>query len=955
MAFTMVQGGVAANFLIEETAYSGVKKIAAKVCGDIQKVTDVLPQIQDEEMLLEGKRKGVILVGTIGHSPLLERLEREEKIVLDKCKNKREVYQISLIENPYPNVEKALVIAGSDKRGTIYGLFHISELIGVSAWVDWADVEPLHKDEITFDEQIERVSKEPSVKYRGFFINDEWPAFGNWTMEHFGGFTAQMYDKVFELLLRLKGNYMWPAMWTSSFSLDGPGLLNAQLADEYGIVMGNSHHEPCLRHSEEWDKVRGPESIYGNEWNYYTNKEGLLRYWEDGLKRSGGFENVITIGMRGERDSSMLGPQATLEQNIDLLKDIITKQRALIATHCEKDGVKASQMLALYKEVEAYFYGDEQTEGLRDWDGLDGVTFMLCEDNFGNMRTLPTPELKERDGGWGMYYHFDYHGGPVSYEWVNSTYLPKVWEQMSMAYDFGVRDIWIVNVGDLKFQELPLSFFMDLAYDFDTYGTDAPNQTVAYTQNWVQKQFPRLNEEQQKNIEEILRDYTKTNHNRKPEALGTDTYHPTHFGEAEAMLELVRKNTQKADALLAEIPEEEKAAFYELIYYPAVASFNLLRMQLLAGKNELFAKQGRNSTNMIAKQIRECIQKDRDLTAHFHGLVQGKWNGMALSKHIGFVNWNDEGCVYPVIREIEPVVTSRMIVSTVWEEDFSTGGDWTSKTIYMKAFLQKDVTEADLVIASGGTEKLHYTIDSKTENDAVSFSKTEGTVELDEMIKVRVDKSKQTEETFFMVHSEGGNVKVVIPVEKGTPSIAEPMTFVMNDNYVAIEVAHYAQKTDTEAGQFICLEDYGKTLDGMKAFPATAYFEPGENAPALTYKVWLPESGSYDVAIYSAPGNPVKRGNFVKFGMQVNTGEINKLATVSPSFDAGTNGCREWEQGVLNQIHITKQKMEFEQGVNTLTIYAMDPAFVLEKIVVAKKYDEVPRSYLGPRENAFIS
>lgn len=214
-------------------------------------------------------------------------------------------------------------------------------------------------------------------------------------ISHYGGFTAEMYDLIFETLLRLKGNYLWPAMWTSSFSLDGPGEENARLADCYGIVMSNSHHEPCLRHSEEWDLVRGEDSVYGNEWSYLTNREGLIRYWRDGLLRSGKYENIITIGMRGERDSLMLGEDASLEQNISLLKEIITEQRKLIR---ECVGENEPEMLALYKEVEAYYYGDETTPGLKDWDGLDGVTLMLCEDNYGNMRTLPTEEMRSHRG-----------------------------------------------------------------------------------------------------------------------------------------------------------------------------------------------------------------------------------------------------------------------------------------------------------------------------------------------------------------------------------------------------------------------------------------------------------------------------------------------------------------------------------------------------------------------------
>ena len=412
-----------AAIYIEETAYSGVRKILEKVKNDLYLVTGKEYEIVNDISESKGGND-CIFVGTLGKSTYLDRLIEQKKLDVTQVEGKREVYSFSVIEE---DGFRVLVIAGSDKRGTIYGMFHLSELAGVSPWVYFADVMPKKKDTFIVTQEDNMVSKEPSVKYRGFFINDEWPSFGNWTFRHFGGFTAEMYDKVFELLLRLKGNYLWPAMWTSSFSLDGPGLSNAELADEYGIVMSNSHHEPCLRHSEEWDLVKGEDSVYGNAWNFDRNKQGLTNYWRDGLKRNGGFENIITMGMRGERDSEILGPTATLKENIDYLKDVITIQNELIRETINEDLTKVPRMLALYKEVEDYFYGDEETEGLKDWKELDGVTFMLCEDNFGNMRTLPTQDIRERDGGWGMYYHFDYHGDPVSYEWVNSTYLPKVW------------------------------------------------------------------------------------------------------------------------------------------------------------------------------------------------------------------------------------------------------------------------------------------------------------------------------------------------------------------------------------------------------------------------------------------------------------------------------------------------------------------------------------------------
>ena len=286
-----------AVFYLEPESLPGVKKIAEKVVQDFEKVCGAKPEIVETVC----EEETVIFAATVGHSPLLEEMERQGRLDLTDVRDKWEVFSIQCVEKPMAGVERALVIAGSDKRGTIYGLFQLSELIGVTPFVYFGDAAPEKYDRIQFidgEEQsqtessvktrmvteLPMTSREPSVKFRGFFINDEWPCFGNWTFRHFGGFNADMYDHVFELLLRMKGNYLWPAMWTSSFFLDGPGMASMDLADEYGVIIGNSHHEPCMRASEEWDKVKGEDTPYGTAWNYKVNKEGLLNYWADGLK-----------------------------------------------------------------------------------------------------------------------------------------------------------------------------------------------------------------------------------------------------------------------------------------------------------------------------------------------------------------------------------------------------------------------------------------------------------------------------------------------------------------------------------------------------------------------------------------------------------------------------------------------------------------------------------------------
>lgn len=629
---------------VEKETFEGVKRVADKVLEDFKEITgDSFERIETDSF---ENLSDCIFVATVGNSTILDSMTQQGLVDIEDVRGKREVYKIV-------EYNDSLIVIGSDKRGTIYGLYSVSESLGVSPWHYFADVPTPKSDNFEIPKSVIKTSKEPSVRYRGFFINDEWPSFGGWTTEKFGGWTSEMYDHVFDLLLRLKGNYLWPAMWSSSFTLDGPGEANMELADIYGVVFCFSHHEPCLRSSEEWDKVKGDDSIYGKEWNYYLNRDGLINYWRDGLKRGGKYENYITIGMRGERDSSMLGDDATIAENVELLKDIIKNQNELIKEYVNPDLSKTRRMLALYKEVEAYYYGDATYEGLKDYDELEDVTFLLCEDNFGNMRTLPTEADRNHKGGYGMYYHFDYHGGPVSYEWVNSTPLVKVWEQMSMAYEFGIREIWVVNVGDIKPQEIPLSFFMDLAYDYEKYGANCVNETGKYLEKLVEGIFGRYFEKDDlSKIRFVIDEYTKINGMRRPEVMNKDIYSVTAFKEAERMLERNMRLKEIANELKSSCEEEIYPAFFELVYFPAVASANVQIMGLCAGLNEYYAQKNCLKANEYEKRVQEAILLDNELTDLYHGVNNGKWNKMMSSNHVGFVNWNDVGWSYPEVTHV---------------------------------------------------------------------------------------------------------------------------------------------------------------------------------------------------------------------------------------------------------------------------------------------------------------
>ncbi|MFW6380797.1 MAG: glycosyl hydrolase 115 family protein [Spirochaetota bacterium] len=937
-------------FLRGEGEHSGVAKIAAKVRKDIDLVTGFEPA---ETVAAAGLGRYAVIYGTDGASEAIADLAGRGVVDLSSIRGKRETYLFRLVERPAPGVECALVIAGSDKRGTIYGLFHLSEVLGVSPLVNWSAVVPPRTERVELSEDDNVVSKEPSVRYRGFFINDEWPAFGTWANTRFGGVNADLYEHVFELLLRLKGNYLWPAMWASVFSEEGPGLASAELADEYGVVMGMSHHEPCLRHGEEYKRLRGKDSIYGDAWNFRTNRDGIIRFWEDGLKRSGRFENVITVGMRGEQDSKILGRDATLKDNIDLLRDVLKTQNELIREHVDPDLTKVPRMLALYKEVESYYYGDEETPGLIGSEELEDVILMLSDDNFGNLRTLPTEEMRDHPGGYGIYYHFDYHGWPVSYEWINSTYLPKVWEQMTTAYEFGIRDLWIVNVGDIATEEFPLSFFLDLAYDFEKWGADVTGSAQAYTRSWVDRQFDgHLAAGDRELVAEILTEYTRIAHMRRPEAMNADVYHPANYREGDRMLARVDTVIKQTEALRKRVPPEIADAFHELVYYPAVGTMNLYRMQLTAGKDMFCARHGRVEANALAREISTCIARDREIVDEFHTIANGRWYGMGLSEHVGFTQWNEEECAYPLQVTFEPANKPRIVVSVAGTSAHTQGGDWTGRRLELTDFRRPDVTDAEIIVACGSAEPAPYEV--ACDKPWLSLSATTGTVSETDTITVTIDRAAQGGETdaVILVTSGAGRVAIDVPAAPIAPP-SEPMIFVETNGYVAIEAEHsYAQADVGDAG-FRLLPGHGRTRSAMKVFPVTASFEPGGEAPHLEYRFIPAESGPHEVTLYLSPSNPTDATARIRYSIQANGGEIHTFNSVGEGHQVGDEQAS-WAQGVLDNIRKHRSTVDCVEGVNSLRISAVDPGFVLERIVVSPAGHRPPESYLGPPESFFV-
>lgn len=938
--FVLVENRTAAGLYLDKKSadYKGLSIIAETFIQDVKEVTDC------DMTLSEAVCDGCMIAGSIGNCDAIDAMIADGILDVTDIKGKYEVFKIAIVDGK-------LVIVGSEKIAVIYGLFHLSEKMGVSPWIYWGDVKPKKQAEVIF-ENVEFTSKVPSVKYRGFFMNDEWPCLGNFVMNTFGDFNAKFYRKVFELLLRLKGNYFWPAMWSASFPLDGGDgnpLGNMELADALGLTTCFSHHEPMTRASEEWDKVKSEKNGegYGAEWNYYTNGEGLYKYWEDGLERDKHLRNMITIGMRGERDTSMLGDNSPVKDNVELLKKIISDQQKIIK---EKGCEDMPQMLALYKEVEGYYYGSEDAEGLCKWDALEPVTLLLSDDNFGNVRTLPTKEVRDREAGWGLYYHFDYHGGPVSYEWVSSMPLQKTWEQVTMAYDYGIRDLWVVNVGDLRPQEIPLSYYMELAYDFEAWGTDKPNRVEEYLKLWVEQQFGAYVEDEKvkADIAAIIDAYTRMHGNRKPEVTYPDTYHVTNYNEAGRKLKEFEAIIARADAVKAVMPKEAMDAYYGMIYFPAVAGANLQIANIYAAYNQFYAKAGAMATAKNYKELVEkCIATDTEMTDYYHKtMADGKWNGMMLSAHFCFESWNDEGWHYPETVDCEVPAQAKMFVHAWGDSEARSEG-----SAVLPEFTSIRKERYTITLSNAGAAAYDFTAEA---DDFIELSVTSGTVDKTSVIDVTVNWDKVTDKKdgVIVVKGTDSEVKVAVHAVKINTADIPANTFIMTEKVASMEAEHFCESKSYDEFAWKTLDNYGKTLSSMKVYPTTTNFDEIGKAPSLTYRVLVDEDGDYTLRGITAPTNNLEDGRRMRYAVSIDGGEPIVADTLPESFFVGAGGGASWGNGVLNNCHTAESKHHLSAGQHEITIYGVDAGLVLQKLVLYR--GTLAESFFGPEESPFI-
>ncbi|KOV82846.1 glycosyl hydrolase 115 family protein [Nocardia sp. NRRL S-836] len=976
--FPLVSRGKAAALVVSAADHPGVVRVAGDLQADVHRVTGIQP------VLLNAlpDHGDVVLIGTVG-SPLVDSLVSAGKLDVSGIRGR---WETSLTEEVRTGGRRVLVITGSDPRGTIYGTYDLSRAIGVSPWYWWDDVPAEHRDELHVWSERHSLGT-PFVKYRGIFINDENPALGTWAPRYFGpghapghpgGFNHLFWEKVFETLLRLKGNYVWPAVWGRAFAEDDP--LNHATASRYGIVMGTSHEAPMLRGIEEWNRHAVPavrdadgnitkpgHDPYGGtgEWSFRRNADAIRAYWTDGIRRmvDEDIEGVVTVGMRGNGDTQL--PDG---DSIELMRSIIAAEQDVLAQVTGRDPATIPQVWTLYKEV------------LRYWDkGLrppDHVTVVFPDDNWGNLCRLPDRSLPPRAGGYGLYYHFDYVGVGRNYKWVDTCALANLWEQLHQAAEYGVSRLWVANVGDFKGNELPTQFFLDFAWNPAALPLE---RLSTWERGYAEQNFGRRDAAA---IAEVLDTYGRLQARRKPELLnrrisveGTtivndDRATPfslVNYREIDRVTEEWQRLADRAERLGARLPAAYRDAYFELVLYQVKATANLYELRRAEFTNLFHAAQGRASANDLATTTDARFADDQALAARFNTAVAGgKWQGFQTQPHIGYGDverygpnapWQqpekdnvalpDE--VFPPVRRITPAGPAEMGVAIDGSEQWWPSSSDTPVLPELSPFQTAPVPFID--VFNRGSEPFSCTI--RAGAPWLQVRPASGRVDQQLRATVEVDWSrapKGTTRVPVVVSGAGRTVTVQAPVSNPDLPRSWRQGFVEAGGYVSIEAEHHSANVAAGGVRWRRIPGIGRTGAGMKPFPVTAASQEPGRGPRLEYRLTLLTPGEVTVWAHLSPRAGVLPVPGLRYAVSFDD-EAPQVVDVIKSTGADhTLMNRPWERMTSDNVNRTATRhLIGTAGPHTLRFWMVGPTLVVQKLVVDT--GGLRTSYLGPPES----
>ncbi|MEQ0558021.1 glycosyl hydrolase 115 family protein [Amycolatopsis sp. NEAU-NG30] len=954
--FTLAAGGSAAPLVVDGGDHPGVVRVVNDLRDDVERVTGVRPAVSTGTV---PQRSQVVLVGTLGKSPVIDRLAADGKLDVSGVSGKWETSLQQVVDNPLPTVDRALVIAGSDPRGTIYGVYDVSRRIGVSPWYWWDDVPARHHDAL-YVRPGRHTQGTPAVRYRGFFVNDENPQTGTWAPGVFGpgkasgfpqGLNHLYYEKIFEVMLRLKANYLWPAVWGRAFAEDDPD--NHATATRYGVVMGTSHEAPMMRGIEEWN--RHPKAYGGTgEWSFVRNADAVKAYWRDGIRRmrQQNIEGVVTLGMRGNGDTSL--PDGG---GIDLMKQIIAAQRQILG---EEGALKAPQVWTLYKEVQHYW-----DEGLR---APDDVTVVFTDDNWGNMRKVPDRTLPARAGGYGLYYHFDYVGGSRNYKWADTANLGNTWEQLHTSYVSGIDRLWVANAGDLKNNERATQFFLDYAWN----PAALPAEGIAgWEQQYAAQNFGTTAAPA---VAGLLHTYGQLQARRKPEstnrkmtrsasgAVSTDDTTTPFSIENYAELDRVTAEWQalaaRAESVRASLPQADQAAFHQLVFYPVKATANLYALRQAQFLNRRYWTQGRAATNDLAATAEARLADDQAMSAYYNTTLSGgKWRGWQTQTKFGYgdkdrygsnASWQEPpkpDQIYPALHRITVPDAAEMGVAIAGSREW-----WPAagSAAVLPAFSPFQTQAAQYIeVFNRGATAFAYRIAAPV--PWLKVSPAEGSVGKQVRATLTVDWAQAPRGTTRVpVTVTGAGRTVTVEAVVDNPASLPPSGFVEANGYVSMEADHYTAAAGGSGVSWQRIPDAGRTGSALTPVPPTAPAQTPGSGPRLEYRMNLTTAGPVTVWTYLSPRNNVLPGSGIRYAVSLDDQPPKTVNTTAGVDDLTMNAL--WGMVTADAVNRTSATFTVAApGVHTLKFWMVDPTVVAQKFVVDT--GGLADSYLGPPES----
>ena len=924
-----------------------VKTTAGLFANDVKEVSGQLLGVATTK---EAPQKNCIIIGTLGHNEWIDQMIAKKKLDVEPLKNRWESYLVQLVRNPLPGVDKALVIVGSDRRGAAYGLLSVSRTIGVSPWYWWADAPIIKKDQLHL--RVDKyISKEPTVKHRGIFINDEDWGLYRWSRDNFekelGNFGPRTYAKVCELLLRLQANYLCPAMHDASMAFHRIPE-NRVVADRFAILMGASHCEPLLFNTaSEWKRDKM------GEWDYINNKKGVDSVLNVRVKECAPFENVYTLALRGLHDRAM-NASNDMGDRKDMLQEALMAQRQMLIDAIGKPGEEIPQAFTPYKEVL-----DVYDEGL---ELPDDVTIIWPDDNYGYMKRLSSPKEQKRSGRSGVYYHSSYLGKPHDHLWMNTVSPTLMYEELRKAYDATADRIWLLNAGDIKSCEFAVDYFLTMAFDIDAFNFE---RAANYRTEWL---CGMLGDQYRNEYQDVVNSFYKLAFARKPEFMGwgyqwttdkhgrernTDTdFSLTNYREVDNRLSEYRRIGGIVENILNNMSDEkQKACFYQSLYYPVKGCELLNRMVLDGQRNRWYAIQQRASAKDLKKSAKACYDSLEVITKGYNSLLDGKWNHVMTMKQ-GFAAAYFE---LPKLRDVELAPAASLGVMAEGEAVLKGLQSFHSLPCFNTYLRQSYYID---VFNKGATPLKWKT---SVTNDWILVNKKSGETATEERIEVSIDWTKvpageRILGTLDIMSDHGEKESVYISVFNPTsPSLAEMDTlFVENNGYVAMDAASFHRKVENDDIKMIVIPNLGfeNTAVQLGNPMAKAQRTAGRNTPRLEYDFYTFEQGSVDIYTYVLPTFPISKDRGyagheatnveTKYGVCIDEGPVMTPSTSSFEY------AQIWYESVLKNCRINKTTLHIDKpGKHTVKIICGDAGTVLQKVVL--DFGGMKRSYMGPQ------